>query len=77
VSGILGRSVLAGLIAAVPATAVVVTMTVIWGDTKLASVAQLIAGGLVLAGAYIAAANWLGIREIRELLSMVRGRLGR
>lgn len=77
VSGMLGRAVLAGFIAAVPATALVVTMTVLWGDTKLASLAQLCAGAAVLVTAYIAAANWLGIREIRELLSMVRARLGR
>jgi putative peptidoglycan lipid II flippase len=77
VSSTLGRLLLAGLIAAVPAAAVIVTMTVIWGDQKLASLIQLVVGGLILVGAYLAAATWLGVREVRELVGMVRSRLGR
>jgi putative peptidoglycan lipid II flippase len=75
--GTVGRVALAGVIAAVPAGAVVVVMTVIWGDGKIASFAQLVIGGLVLCAAYLAAATWLRVREVHDLVGMVRARLGR
>jgi putative peptidoglycan lipid II flippase len=77
VSGTLGRVLLAGLIAAVPTAAVVITMSVAWGDGKLASFVQLVVGGLVLGLAYLGAASWLRIREVRELVGLVRAKLGR
>jgi putative peptidoglycan lipid II flippase len=75
VLGTLGRLTLAGIIAAVPTAAVLVTFTVIWGDGKLASVIQLVVGGLVLLATYLAAATWLRIGEVRDLTQMVRSRL--
>jgi putative peptidoglycan lipid II flippase len=77
ISGTLGRVALAGVIAAVPTGAVVVTLTVIWGDGKLASLGQLAIGGLTLGLAYLGAASWLRVREVRELFGLVRSRLGR
>jgi putative peptidoglycan lipid II flippase len=67
----------AGLVAAVPTLFVLLVMRVLWGTEKWASVAQLIIGSLVLVGAYAAAALLLRVQEVRELISMVRGRLGR
>jgi putative peptidoglycan lipid II flippase len=68
---------MAGLVAAVPTLFVLLVMRVLWGTGKWASVAQLIVCSLVLVGAYAAAALVLRVREVRELVSMVRGRLGR
>jgi putative peptidoglycan lipid II flippase len=77
VSGTLGRVGLAGAIAAVPTAAVLIGLTAVWGDGKLASLAQLVIGGVALGIAYVIAANWLRIREVRQLLGMVAGRFGR
>jgi putative peptidoglycan lipid II flippase len=77
VIGTLTRLTLAGLIAAVPTAAVLVTMSVLWGDGKGASIVQLVLGGAVLIGAYLAAATWLRVPEVSEMLGMVRSRLRR
>jgi putative peptidoglycan lipid II flippase len=77
VSGTLGRVTLAGVIAAVPTSAVLVTLIAIWGDGKAASLAQLVVGALVFTLAYLGAASWLRVREVSELVAMVRSRLGR
>lgn len=71
------RLTVAGLVAAVPTLFVLLIMRVVWGTGKWASVTQLIVGALVLVAAYAAAALLLRVREVRELTSMVRGRLGR
>ncbi len=73
----IGRLGVATLVAVVPAVITLVAMTAIWGDEKLASAVQLVVGAVVLLGAYIAAAFALRVREVRELESMVRSRLGR
>jgi putative peptidoglycan lipid II flippase len=77
VVGTISRLGLAGGIAAVPTIAVLVTMSVLWGDGKGASFVQLAIGGLVLVAAYIGAATWLRVPEVSELLGMVRSRLRR
>ncbi len=73
----LGRLCLAGVIAAVPTAAILVTFTVIWGDGKLQSLIQLVVGGLVLVASYLGAASWLRISEVNDLTAMVRSRLRR
>ena len=73
----LGRLGLAGLIAAVPTVIAVILLTIGWGDGKLASLVQLVVGAAVLLGAYVGAALWLRVNEVRELGAMVLGRLGR
>ncbi len=73
----IGRLTLAAMIAAVPAALAVIGMTVVWGDGKVASIVQLVVAGVVLLGAYVAAAFALRVREVRELASMIRARVGR
>jgi putative peptidoglycan lipid II flippase len=73
----LGRLGLAGLIAAVPTAVVLIGTTVIWGDGKVASLIQLGVCATVLIGAYVGAALWLRVPEVKELGTMVRSRLGR
>jgi len=73
----LTRLGLAGLIAAVPTTAVLVAMSVLWGDGKGASLIQLLLCGPILVGAYLGAATWLRVPEVKELIGMVRARVGR
>jgi len=73
----LSRLGIAGLIAAVPTTAVLVTMSVLWGDGKGASFLQLLLCGPILVGAYLGAATWLRVPEVKELIGMVRARIGR
>jgi putative peptidoglycan lipid II flippase len=77
VFGTLGRLTLAGIIAAVPTAAILVTFMVIWGDGKLASFIQLVVGCVVLVATYVGAATWLRISEVRDLTEMVRSRLRR
>jgi putative peptidoglycan lipid II flippase len=73
----LSRLALAGVIAAVPAAAVIVVMSLTLGDGKLASLIQLVVGGAILLGGYLAAATWLRIPEVNDLLGMLRSRLRR
>ena len=73
----LGRVGLASLVAAVAALVVTVGLSAWWDDGKVASIVQLVVGGIVLVGVYIATALGLRIHEVRELGSMVRSRLGR
>ena len=77
VFGTLGRLAAAALIAAAPTVVVVLLLHELWGDGKVASFGQLAIGSVVLGVAYLAAAYLLRIREVRELGSMLRGRLGR
>jgi len=48
-----------------------------YGDGKVASAVELVAGGLLLLGIYAAAAFALRVREVRELGLMIRTRAGR
>jgi putative peptidoglycan lipid II flippase len=73
----LGRLGLAAAAAAIATALVVLALTAIWGDGKIASLVQLVLGGVVLVAAYVAAAFVLRVREVREFGSMVRSRLGR
>jgi putative peptidoglycan lipid II flippase len=73
----LGRIGLAALVAAGPAALTVFAMTRVWGDAKIASLATLVVASLVLLGTYVAVALALGVREVRQLASMVRSRLAR
>ena len=72
-----GRIALAGVIAAVPTAIVVMVFTAAWGDGKAASLIQLVVGAAVLACAYLGAAIALRIREVNQVTTMVRSRLGR
>ena len=71
------RLVIASAVAAVPALLVVLTLSRLAGDGKLASAAQLLVGGTVLVAVYLAAALALRVGEVRELSSMLRARIGR
>ena len=73
----LGRLGLAGVIAAVVTTVVLLVMTLIWGDEKAASVIQLAVGALVLVASYVGAALWLRVHEVKELATMVGSKLRR
>jgi putative peptidoglycan lipid II flippase len=73
----LSRLGLAGLIAAVPTVVGLLTLSALWGDGKGASVVQLLLCGPILIGAYLGAATWLRVPEVKELIGMVRARLGR
>jgi putative peptidoglycan lipid II flippase len=77
ISATLGRVVLAALIAAVPAAVVVAIMRMMSGSGKIPSLLQLVVGSVVLGSVYLAAASWLRINEVRDLLGMVRSRLRR
>jgi putative peptidoglycan lipid II flippase len=72
-----GRLTLASAIAAAPAALVVYLMVRTWGDAKVASAIELVVGALVLIAVYIVAAVALRVREVRELGTMLRARLGR
>jgi putative peptidoglycan lipid II flippase len=71
------RLAIAGVIAAVPTLIVLLVMQKIWGEGKWASVAELVVGAVVLVAVYGGAALMLRVREVRDLVGMVRGRLGR
>jgi len=73
----LGRVGLASLVAAIITWLVTLGMTAWWGNGKVASIAQLIVGGLVLVAAYLGVSLAMRIHEVRELGAMVRSRLGR
>jgi putative peptidoglycan lipid II flippase len=72
-----GRLLVAGVIAAIPTAAVLVTLLVIMGDGKISSFVELVVGAAVLLSGYFAAASWLRVPEVGQLTAMVRSRLGR
>jgi putative peptidoglycan lipid II flippase len=72
----LGRLAVAACVAGLLAWAVLAALTAAFGDGKWASVVQLIVVGLVLLAAYLAAAFALRVREVRDLATTVRSRLG-
>jgi putative peptidoglycan lipid II flippase len=71
------RLTVAALIAAVPAGLVTVILVHAIGLGKLASVVELIVGGLMLVIVYLAAAVSLKVREVSDVWGMVRSRLRR
>jgi putative peptidoglycan lipid II flippase len=73
----LGRLSVAGLAAAVPTVALVLAMTAAWGDGKVASIAQLLVGAVVLFASYFGMTMLLRVTEVRELTTTVLARLRR
>jgi putative peptidoglycan lipid II flippase len=73
----LGRLAVAAAVAGVPTLLVLIGLDALLGESWLASVVELIVGGLVLVATYVAVAFALRVREVRELGGMVRSRLGR
>jgi putative peptidoglycan lipid II flippase len=73
----LGRLTGAALIAAVPTLLVAMLLEHFLGLGKLGSFVGLVVGGLVLVAVYLAAAVLLRAREVNQVWTMVRGRLGR
>jgi putative peptidoglycan lipid II flippase len=73
----LAKLTVAALIACVPTLLVVLGLTALWNDEKLASLVQLVVGGIVLIAVYVGVAFALKVREVRDLADMVRARLGR
>jgi putative peptidoglycan lipid II flippase len=71
------RLAIAAAVGALPALLTVVTLGRLVGDGKLGSVIQLVVGGVVLLAVYLAVALALRVREVRELSTMLRTRLGR
>ncbi len=67
----------AALVAAVPTILVELIITRYLGLGHLASIVALVVGSLVLISVYLAGAVALRVREVTQVWSMVRGRLGR
>jgi putative peptidoglycan lipid II flippase len=77
VFGTMSKLAVAAAVAALPALLVVVVLVNVWNDGKIASIVELIAGSIVLAVVYIVVALALRVREVRELGTMLKARLGR
>ena len=73
----LGRLGVAVVIAAVPTFLITLLLTHVLGLGKLASVVELVVGGVMLVIVYLAAGVSLRIREVNDVWGMVRGRLRR
>jgi putative peptidoglycan lipid II flippase len=73
----LGRLTVAAVIAAVPTYLVVLVFRHAIGEGKGASIVTLVVGGAVLIGAYIAAAIALRAKDVTDVATMVKSRLGR
>jgi putative peptidoglycan lipid II flippase len=73
----LGKLAVAAVLAGVPALLVVIGLASVSGESKLAGIAQLIAGGAVLLAGYVGLAFALRVPEMRELTNMVRARISR
>jgi len=65
------------VIAAVPTFLITLLLTHVLGLGKLASVVELVVGGVMLVIVYLAAGVSLRIREVNDVWGMVRGRLRR
>jgi putative peptidoglycan lipid II flippase len=77
VAATLVRLTVAAVIAAVPAGLVTLLLVHAIGLGKLASVVELVVGGLMLVTVYLAAAVSLKVREVSDVWGMVRSRLRR
>jgi putative peptidoglycan lipid II flippase len=77
VADTLMRLTLAAGVAGGAAFGVAWLLTEALGDGKIASVVELVAGGLVLVAAYAALATGLRVREVNQFAGMIRRRLGR
>ena len=73
----LSRLGIAAVVGAVAAAIVLFVMVRMWGDLKVASLLELVVGGVVLLSVYGAVAFALRVHEVRELTSMVLGRFRR
>ncbi len=73
----LARLAIAAVAAALPAWLVVTVIGHTMGTGKVASMAALVAGGIVLVGGYFVAAVVVRARDVTEVISMVKARLGR
>ncbi|RKN46325.1 murein biosynthesis integral membrane protein MurJ [Micromonospora endolithica] len=73
----LGRVALAALGAALAGLLVVKLLPGDDTPTRLEAIVQLVVGGAVIGGTYLGLAMVLRIREITDVIGMVRGRLGR
>ncbi|GAA4985864.1 murein biosynthesis integral membrane protein MurJ [Actinopolymorpha pittospori] len=71
------RAGAAALIPGVVAYGLSRLLTTAFGDGLLVEVIALLSGGVILLGGYLLLARVFRIREISELLGLVRGRLGR
>ncbi|HEY3503305.1 MAG TPA: murein biosynthesis integral membrane protein MurJ [Actinocatenispora sp.] len=77
VAGTLVRLVIAAAIAAVPAWLTDRLLSSQLGDGRLASFLSIVAGGAVLGLVYFGCAYLLRVREVSEVVGMVRRKLGR
>jgi putative peptidoglycan lipid II flippase len=77
VFAVLVRLALAAGLAAIPTTLIVYVLQSTMGDGKLASALQLTLGGVVLLTVYAVVARALRVREVSELVGMIRGRVRR
>ena len=73
----LGRLGAAAVIAAIPAGLVTLILVHAIGLSRLASIAELVVGGLMLILVYLAAAVSLRVREVSDVWGMIRSRIGR
>ncbi len=73
----LGRLALAALIAAVPTYLVVLMFEHVMGRGHLASTLTLVVGGLVLIAVYVGTAIALKAKDVTDVATMVKARLGR
>ncbi|KWX10068.1 hypothetical protein TR74_05830, partial [Carbonactinospora thermoautotrophica] len=71
------RLCVAGAVAAVCAFAVAQLATRIAGDGLAGSALAVVAGGLVLLGVYVLAAQRMRVAELDSMIGMVRARIGR
>jgi putative peptidoglycan lipid II flippase len=73
----LGRLAGAAFVAGVVTWASVEVLTRMMGDGKVASIVQLVVGGAVLTVVYIGVASLLRVREVLDVVTMVRSRFRR
>ena len=73
----LTRLTVATVIACVPTVLVTLILVHTIGLGKLASVVELVVGGVILVAVYLAAAVGLRVREVSDVWGMVRSRLRR
>lgn len=73
----LGRALVAAVGAAAVGLVVSNLIHSTMGDTKLAAAVQLIVGGGVITAAYVGLALLLRVREVHEVVALVRRKLGR
>ncbi len=73
----LARLTVATLVACVPTLLVTLILVHAMGLGKIASVVELVVGGVVLVAVYLATAVGLRVREVSDVWAMVRSRIGK